>query len=353
MRLSLRLMFLFCGVLLMAAQPSIAWSPSAPAKLGKGYVVYEIGDATAATPGKVQPGLMLVGGGDWPVDAFRWMAQRAGNGHLVILRASGDTEAQDEWFHDVGGIASARTFVFRDRAAASDPEVLAAVRSADGIFLAGGDQSNYVRYWKGTPLNEAIDAHVRQGKPIGGTSAGLAILGAYAYGAMDGGSIDSATAMGQPLGPEVTLVEGFLHMPYLERVITDSHFGKRERLGRLIAFVANLRQGGHADVVGLGVDEQTAVCIDGEGRARVFSANGGSAWLVQPEGPPKRARTGKSLDYRAVKVTGVGVDSTLTFPALAVERPSFERLAQVVDGKLDVRDVAGSGVAGNPGDRAR
>ena len=51
------------------------------------------------------------------------------------------------------------------------------MRNADGIFIAGGDQSNYVRFWKGTPVAEALDPHVRAGKPIGGTSAGLAMLG--------------------------------------------------------------------------------------------------------------------------------------------------------------------------------
>ena len=90
--------------------------------------------------------------------------------------------------------------------------VLEIVRKADGIFIAGGDQANYVRYWKGTPLNEALNQHVRDGKPLGGTSAGLAIMGAYSYGAMDGGSLTSADALKDPLGPAVTLVDDFLQL---------------------------------------------------------------------------------------------------------------------------------------------
>src|SRR3546814_5045303 len=99
-------------------------------------------------PGPVWPGRRLVGGGEWPLDAFRWRIARAGHGHIVVLRASGAAEAQDEFYTQIGGVASAQTFVFSDRKAASDPAVLAALEAADGIFIAGGDQSNYVRYWK-------------------------------------------------------------------------------------------------------------------------------------------------------------------------------------------------------------
>src|SRR3546814_5335635 len=107
------------------------------------------------------------------------MIARAGHGHLVVLRASGAAEAQDELYTQIGGVASAQTFVFSDRKAASDPAVLAALEAADGIFIAGGDQSNYVRYWQGTPLAAALARHVRAGKPLGGTRAGLALLGAW------------------------------------------------------------------------------------------------------------------------------------------------------------------------------
>src|SRR5690606_33074369 len=139
----------FSGAVLAACLLSgvaVAASP-APVAEGDGYRYYAIGDLAAARPGPVEPGLMLVGGGEWPYDAFRWMIERAGHGHIVVLRASGAAEAQDEFYNAIGGIASAQTFVFSDRKAASDPAVLAAIAAADGIFIAGGDQSNYVRYW--------------------------------------------------------------------------------------------------------------------------------------------------------------------------------------------------------------
>jgi beta-aspartyl-peptidase (threonine type) len=67
---------------LMAA-PALA--DDAPAE---GYAHYMAGDRSLPTPGKRQPGLLLSGGGDWDVNAFRWFVERAGHGHIVVLRAS-------------------------------------------------------------------------------------------------------------------------------------------------------------------------------------------------------------------------------------------------------------------------
>jgi beta-aspartyl-peptidase (threonine type) len=169
------------------------------------YGRYLLGDPAAKTPGRVQAGLLLMGGGDRNFDALRWFMQRAGNGHIVVLRASQAGEIGEEFYNEVGGIASVETFVFKDREAATDRAILRSLRRADGIFIAGGDQSRYVRWWRGTPVAEALDAHVRAGKPLGGTSAGLAMLGEYLYGAMDGGSQSSPRALADPLGPENTI----------------------------------------------------------------------------------------------------------------------------------------------------
>jgi hypothetical protein len=140
-------------------------------------------------------------------------------------------ELQDRLYREIGGTTAVQTLVFDSRRGADDPAVLRVVAAADAIFIAGGDQSRYIRFWKGTALNRALNAHVRAGKPIAGTSAGLAILGGYAYGAMDGGSITSAGALADPMGSAVTMDSGFLQMPYLQRVVTDTHFDKRDRLG--------------------------------------------------------------------------------------------------------------------------
>ena len=100
---------------------------------------YLLGDTAAKTPGKTSPGLLLMGGGDRNFDALRWFMKKAGNGHIVVLRASQAGEIGEEFFNEVGGIKSVETFVFKDREASSDPQILAALKRADGIFIAGGD----------------------------------------------------------------------------------------------------------------------------------------------------------------------------------------------------------------------
>jgi cyanophycinase len=301
----------------------------------RGYRHHEIGAVDAPTPSKPTPGLLLMGGGEWPDDAFAWFSARAGHGHIVILSASGTDELQRHWFERIGGVASVQTFVFANRDAASDPLMLAAVRHADGIFLAGGDQSRYIRYWKGTPLNVALDRHVRAGKPLGGTSAGLAILGGASYGALDGGSITSPVALAAPLGPAVTLDHDFLHLPFLADVVTDSHFGRRKRLGRLIAFMARARHDRRiAHPVGLGIDENTALCIDADGNGRVHTGSGGHAWLVRMTHEPGVLRAGAALTVDEVTVIAAGPRSVVHLPDFRVEHPVRTSIARVEAGRL-------------------
>lgn len=347
---------LIIGLALLGGGVAGALAKSPDSAQRAGYRYYEIGDLQAPRPAPVQPGLMMVGGGEWPHEAFRWMVEKAGHGRIVILRASGDIEAQEEFFKQVGGITGAQTLVFQDRSAASDPVVLDIVRNADGLFIAGGDQSNYVRFWKGTPLNEAINRHMREGKPLGGTSAGLAIMGAYSYGAMDGGSLTSRDALKDPLGPSVTLVSDFLQIPLLPpgQVITDSHFGKRDRLGRLITFVARLsKEQASSEIRGIGIDENTALCIDGDQVGRVFTDTGGKAWLVVPQALvdmkgssaeyrqflENRVRPGQALDFPEVTVIGIGAQSELQLPAFSVQNPAFRSRAEVVKGRLTVSQL--------------
>lgn len=303
----------------------------------RGYRYYAAGDLQAPTPQPPALGLMLMGGGDYVDEAFDWFIKRAGEGHVVVLSASGGDSLQHEFYEHLGNITSVQTFVFERREGASDPFLLAAIAKADGIFIAGGDQSRYIRFWKGTPLNAALDRHVRKGKPLGGTSAGLAILGRTSYGALDGGSISSTHALADPLGAGVTLEHDFLHLPFLSRVITDSHFGKRERLGRLVAFLARAEHDGLVEQpIGIGVDENTALCIDADGIGRVFSDTAGHAWLVHPQSVEKTLVEGSPLTGDKVAVTLIGADSRIDLATFHVEDPAFSTTAAIDDGELEL-----------------
>jgi cyanophycinase len=329
---------LFKNALLLAA---LTLSGTVGTAGAASYDYYATGDTRHGAAAATTPGLLLMGGGDWVAPAFKWFAAQAGHGHIVILRAMGGGELHDDFAAIAGPVRSIETLVFHSREAASDARVRKIIRRADGIFLGGGDQSSYVRYWQGTPLNAALDAHVRAGKPIGGTSAGLAILGGYSYGSMDGDSLQSTKALRDPLGPGVTLVRDFLHLPYLTKVITDSHFSVRDRLGRLVVFVARLALEEHnPDIVGLGIDEQAALCIDAQGVGRLYSNNGGYAWMLRPQRIAEGIAPGKPLGFRDVPITGIGADSILDLKRLTVERPAFHWLATASNGVLVTHPVA-------------
>ena len=314
---------------------------------------YVLGDTAAKTPGKVRPGLLLMGGGDRNFDALHWFMQRAGNGHIVVLRASQGGEIGEEFFNEVGGIKSVETFVFNDRDASGDPKILAALQRADGIFIGGGDQSRYVRYWRGTPVAEALDAHVKAGKPLGGTSAGLAMLGEYLYGAMDGGSQISPRALADPLGAENTIETDFLHVAQLKGVVTDTHFSERNRLGRLVAFVAKGESMAGRPLIGLGVDEDAAVAVEGDGSARVY-ATSAMAGATVVKGGFARQTEDEAMQLARVDTVGAGPSSVLHLPDGRVERPVFQRHYAVRDGVLTALDapllVLHGGAGVEPGD---
>ena len=340
-----------------AACLAVGLALAAPATAAD-YGHYLIGDTALPTPGPVQPGLLLMGGGDRNHDALRWFMDKAGHGHIVVLRASQGGQIGDEFFNEVGGIQSAETFVFRDREAAYDPEILKALERADGIFIAGGNQSRYVRYWRGTPVAAALEAHVRAGKPLGGTSAGLAMLGEYLYAPMDGGSLNSPSALADPLGPDNTIESNFLSLDLLRGVVTDTHFSERGRLGRLMAFVAKaeaLADG--RPLLGLGVDEDAAVAVEGDGTARVYATAPGAGAIVVHGGFAQKQAEDEAMNLDRVRTVTAGVGSVLHLPSGRVDQPLAKREYAVRDGVLVALDtpmlVIHGGAGVEPGDLTR
>lgn len=326
-----RLILLFCCML---AAAGVAHAQTPPAWVGgPGYKTYLIGDESKPTQEATKGGLLLSGGGDWAPDAFKWFVGQAGHGHIVVLRASGTTESNDAFYNEVGGVLSVRTFLITNRKAASDPKLVAAVKAADGVFFAGGDQANYVRMWRGTPLNDALDADYKAGKPIGGTSAGLAVLGVYLYGAMDGGSIDAPTALANPLGPAVTVEGNFFHFDLLDHIFTDSHFDTRARLGRLVAFLAKAQTMTQTPLTGLGIDESSAIAVEADGTAHLSCASGGcQAWLVR--NGQGTAVLKQKLNMTGIQVIGIDTNSGFNIRTQTVTKPAFVRTYDVKDGVL-------------------
>ncbi|MBB4614113.1 cyanophycinase [Novosphingobium taihuense] len=295
---------------------------------------YTFGDVTAPTRGHPTPGLLLMGGGKRDRTALQWFFAKAARGHVVIISASYGKDMGEEFFRTPQGPASVEVLVFHARSQSADPAVLARLAHADGIFIAGGDQARYVRFWGGTEVARLLDAHVAAGKPLGGTSAGLAVLGEALYGAMDGESITSAQALADPFGPGVTIERDFLHLPLLSGVITDSHFAQRARQGRLLAFLAKAQALTGKSMIGLGIDEDAALMVEPDGSARLATPHpDGAAWIAG--GALLRSATpGAPLESPSVTMTLAGPGSVLHLPSGRVENPAATLHYRASAGKL-------------------
>jgi cyanophycinase len=241
----------------------------------------------------------LMGGGQDQDAAFRWMCDSAG-GNFVVLRASG-TDAYNSYIRNLcPSLSSVETLIVTSREQAGQPSVAEKIRAAAAVFIAGGSQDNYVNFWRGTPVEDAINSAIRKGVPVGGTSAGLAVLGEYSFAALKD-TVKSSEALANPFDEKVTITRDFLHVPLLDGKITDSHFVARDRMGRLVAFLARITRDGRTPApFGIGIDEKTAVLVEADGSARVTGV--GAAYFLRTPGLPEKCVPSARLTYRDVSV---------------------------------------------------
>lgn len=292
---------LICGWLLAAGcrssvptvAPVVPPAPSLPVRVASLGIVGDTADVRPAVGG----GVVLMGGGTDVDAALRWMIGRSGGGDVVVIRASG-TAAYNAYIAGLGTVNSVETLLINSRELANNPAVARTIRNAELLFIAGGDQSDYMNYWRGTLVQDALNylAQARQA-PLGGTSAGCAILGSC-YFSGENGSPTSAEALADPYRPTVTLYrDDFLKLPLLRSVLTDQHYLTRDRAGRHVAFLARAWQDWGLLAQGIAVDEKTAVCVAPDGTAQVFGSS--SAYFLRPTAarPPERVAAGQSVQW--------------------------------------------------------
>ncbi len=273
---------------------------------GAHYQYYQRGNPQDVHSEK-RGGLALMGGSTDVDEAFQWMSERGGEGDFLVLRGSG-SDGYQEYVDEITGADSVETLVIKDKEAAYDPFVLERVAQADAIFLAGGDQWNYVGKWKGTPLLDQLNTAIQAGVPIGGTSAGLAVLGQHVFTA-ERDSVTSEEALANPYHQAITLESDFLEAAPLQNLITDTHFSERDRMGRLVTFMSRLQQDGQRrEVRGVGVDERTAVLVEPSGAGRVVGEN--SAHFVRAQTPPEVCQPDVPLTHSALEVHSVAPGQT-------------------------------------------
>jgi len=268
----------------------------------KGYQYFHTGAGEGAKVGP-KSGFLLAGGGNTTEDAYRWFTRHAGGGDAVTIRASGE-DAMNKVLLDAGIVASASTLLFHSREDSSDPFVAETIRKASAVFIAGGDQWNYIRMWKGTPVANAINELIHKGFPVGGTSAGLAVLGEFSFSA-EHDSITSKQALENPFAPAVVIGDGFIRIPLLKGIITETHFVKHDRMGHTLVFLARLVQDGRArPASSIAVDEDNAVLLEGDGVATLSGR--GFAYFLRTTDTPQVCEPGKALTVRGISVYRIG-----------------------------------------------
>jgi|SRR5450432_2265667 len=264
-------------------------------------------DSTAAPKG----GMALMGGGSKLEAAYQFLCERANGGDFLILRADTDEDYAKKVNAEIKAICplnSVGTIVFSEREDSDDPKISEIIAHAESIFLAGGDQSNYVRFWQDTPVPEALNRHIAAGRPIGGSSAGLAVLGEFSFSSMID-TIHSPEALADPFGNKLTLTREFLRIPLLERTITDTHFVKRDRLGRLLVFMARILQDGWtARVRAIAVQENAAVLVELDGTAQVVGD--GPAYFMEADATPAVCAHKQPLTFSGISVVRVAANQT-------------------------------------------
>ena len=220
------------------------------------------------------------------------------------------------------GLDSIETFVFSNpaRQDANRPSIAKAIKQAEVVFFAGGDQCKYTRNFKGTAIESAIESVQARGGAIGGTSAGAMIQGEWIFNACSD-AVTSDDALADPY-EDVLFTDNLFPWSALKETIVDTHFYQDDRMGRTMTFVARLLRDGITNrVLAIGIDEGTSLAIDRQGIAQVmtddeknsvyFILGNHQPEVCEPETPLSfsdykiwRVRDGEIFDLQNIPTTG-------------------------------------------------
>jgi cyanophycinase len=213
--------------------------------------------ADARVPGGSR---MLVGGGWVPPEVRRRFVELAGGpeARIVVIPATDPPAAEEERWLAPWRARGARSVDFRnarDRQTADDPAFCAPLKAATGVWFSGGHQEVLAERYVGTRVEKCLHDVLERNGVVGGCSAGAAVLSRVM---IEEGERRPVEARGLDL---------------IANGVVDQHFLRRNRLWRLQQVLA-----AHPRLIGLGVDEQTALVI--ENRSWRLSVVGESYALV-------------------------------------------------------------------------
>jgi cyanophycinase len=198
---------------------------------------------------------------------LRAVAERAKGGKVVVatLGTSEPEETYQEYRRAFSALGVKHT-VHLDVSDREDllrnprPEIM---QGATVVFFTGGGQLRITTQFGGTQLCEQIQEFYRKGGTIAGTSAGASVMSDTM---VVSGDADSS----HRVGANLLMAPG---LGYIKDVIIDQHFAERGRIGRLLGAVAQ-----NPRLLGVGIDENTAIVVEKENRVRVLGE--GAVYIV-------------------------------------------------------------------------
>ena len=189
------------------------------------------------------------------------------NAEILIVPVASDypefaADVYTQAFRNLG-VANPRVLRATSRQDVVNADIDKLLDGVTGIIMTGGDQMRLVSLLGGTKLAEKIRKMVRETEVVlAGTSAGAA--------AMSTSMIVRGEPSSHPHKNAVRLSPG---LGFLKNIIIDQHFSERGRISRLITAVSF-----NPYNLGIGIDENTAIILDGKGKMEVYGA--GSTTIV-------------------------------------------------------------------------
>lgn len=276
------------------------------------------------------------GGGGLDIDsAIQWMINQVRGCNsctdkidVIIIRDSG-SDAYNQPILDMDGVDSVETLIISDREDGQKENIVDPIENAEVIFFAGGDQCQYLRNYRNTEVDKAVQSVIAKGGAVGGTSAGAMIQSNFVFSACSE-TVTSKTALKDPY-QDITLEQGLFNWQNFQGTIIDTHFHERDRMGRLMTFVARLvRDGIFETALGIGIDEDTSLIVDQSGLAEVVG--NGFVYFVLGDHLPEECNPQTPLTFSGFKIWKKGNGETFDLN----HRPSTaDYQVSVENGELD------------------
>ena len=95
----------------------------------------------------------------WIIDQVRGCTSCSTKIDVVILRSSG-SNGYNDYIYAMNGVDSVETLVITSAKDSNTAAVETTVKNAEVVFFAGGDQCDYVKYFKGTKVETAVESEI-------------------------------------------------------------------------------------------------------------------------------------------------------------------------------------------------